>query len=177
MDELALNVLDIVYNSIRAHASYIQIYITDSVHHNIIDIDIIDNGDGMNEETLRKVVDPFYTTRTTRTVGLGIPLFKQNAELTGGYVKLKSILGEGTTLNARFIKNHIDTPVMGNIVDTIVTLIQADKNIDYDFIYKTDTNCFTLNTIEIKEILGDVSITNLDVLIWLKDYMKEGLYK
>lgn len=175
MDELALNILDIAYNSIRAHASLIQIVINDSVQENIIDFKIIDNGDGMDEETVSKVVDPFYTTRTTRSVGLGIPMLKQNAELTGGFVKLSSWINAGTTLQARFVKNHIDTPVMGDIIETIVTLIQANQDIDYEFIYKTDESSFVMKTCEIKEILGDVPITNPEVLMWIKDYMKEGL--
>ena len=140
MDELALNILDIAYNSIRAHASMIYIRIVDSVENNIIDISIQDNGHGMDKETVEKVIDPFYTTRTTRKVGLGIPLFKQNAELTGGYLKVNSQINKGTNVEARFIKNNIDTPVMGNIVETMVTLIQANENIDYEFEYKTDNN-------------------------------------
>lgn len=177
MDEIALNILDIAYNSIRAHASYIQLVIVDSVKDNIIDIEIADNGQGMSEENVKKVADPFYTTRTTRSVGLGIPLFKQNAELTGGYVKICSTLGKGTTLKARFIKDHIDTPVMGDIIETMITLIQANENIDYEFVYKTDESSFEMKTCEIKEILGDVSITTPEVLMWVKDYMKEGLQK
>ena len=104
MDELALNILDIAYNSIRAHASMIYIRIVDSVENNIIDISIQDNGHGMDKETVEKVIDPFYTTRTTRKVGLGIPLFKQNAELTGGYLKVNSQINKGTNVEARFLQ-------------------------------------------------------------------------
>ena len=175
MDELALNILDIAYNSIRAHASMIYIRIVDSVENNIIDISIQDNGHGMDKETVEKVIDPFYTTRTTRKVGLGIPLFKQNAELTGGYLKVNSQINKGTNVEARFIKNNIDTPVMGNIVETMVTLIQANENIDYEFEYTTDNNDFIMKTKDMKDILGDVKITEPEVLLWLKDYIKEGL--
>ncbi|WP_418557890.1 ATP-binding protein [Longibaculum muris] len=177
MDELALNILDIAYNSIRAKATLIQIRIEDSVNQNHILIDIIDNGCGMDKETIEKVTDPFYTTRTTRKVGLGIPLFKQNAELTGGYLKMNSKLHQGTHVSAMFVKNHIDTPVMGNIIDTIITLIQADDQIDYEFVYITDEFSFEMKTKEMKEILGDVKITEPEVLLWIKDYMKEGLRK
>lgn len=175
MDELALNILDIAYNSIRANASTICIQIYDSVKDNVIDICIEDNGNGMSKEDVGKVVDPFYTTRTTRNVGLGVPLFKQNAELTGGYLKIDSQINQGTKVETRFIKNNIDTPAMGDIVETMITLIQANEDIDYKFEYKTDNNDFVMNTKEMKDILGNVKITEPEVLLWLKDYIKEGL--
>lgn len=175
MDELALNILDIAYNSLRAHAHCIGIYIVDSVQENIIDIRIEDDGDGMSDDELAQVTDPFFTTRTTRKVGLGIPLFKQNAELTGGYFVITSQKGKGTNVHTRFVKNHIDTPIMGNIIETMTTLIQANENIDYEFEYKTDDIHFLMNTKDMKDILGDVKITEPEVIMWLKDYMKEGL--
>lgn len=175
MDELALNILDIAYNSIRAKANDIRIYINDSLKENVIDIEIEDNGCGMTNEEVGKVIDPFFTTRTTRKVGLGIPLFKQNAELTGGYLHIDSKKNCGTIVKTRFIKNHIDTPIMGDVIETMTTLIQADENIDYIFEYKTDDIHFIMNTKDMKDILGDVKITEPEVIIWLKDYMKEGL--
>ncbi len=175
MDELALNILDIAYNSIRAQASQIDIKIIDSIQKNIVDIEITDNGQGMTKEEVDKVIDPFFTTRTTRKVGLGIPLFKQSAELTGGYLSIHSQKNQGTKVKTRFIKNHIDTPIMGNIIETIMTLIQADENIDYVFEYETDNIHFIMNTQDIKSILEEVKITEPEVIVWLKDYMKEGL--
>ena len=175
MDELALNILDIAYNSIRAQARQIDIRINDSLQKNIVDIEITDNGQGMTKEEVDKVIDPFFTTRTTRKVGLGIPLFKQSAELTGGYLSIHSQKNQGTKVKTRFIKNHIDTPIMGNIIETIMTLIQADENIDYVFEYETDNIHFIMNTQDIKSILEEVKITEPEVIVWLKDYMKEGL--
>ena len=177
MDELSLDILDIAYNSIRAKASFIRISIEDSVKKNLIRIVIEDNGEGMDEETVQKVIDPFYTTRTTRKVGLGIPLFKQNAELTGGSLSIQSQINHGTILTANFVKNHIDTPIMGDIIETMLTLIQANEYIDYEFNYKTDDFSFLMKTSEMKDILGDVKITEPDVLLWIKDFMKEGLKK
>lgn len=175
MDELALNILDIAYNSIRAHASLIEIDIFDSQIKNKIQIIIQDDGDGMSEETLLHVTDPFFTTRVTRNVGLGIPLFKQNAELTGGYLNIDSSLNKGTRVDTVFVKNHIDTPIMGNLEETLVTLIQANDNIDYIFHYKNDDVDFLVKTREMKEILGEVKINEPEVLVWLKEYIKEGL--
>ena len=164
MQEIAMSILDIAYNSIRANASLIKILIHDSNNLNIINIRIIDNGKGMEQATIKKVVDPFYTTRTTRKVGLGIPMFKETINV-------------GTKVEGEFVKRHIDCPPMGNIVDTIITLIQADDKIDYLFKYTSDDFEFVLDTKEIKKILDGIPINLPDVIIWLKDYIKEGLHK
>lgn len=175
MQEIAMNILDIVYNSIRAKANLIEISIHDSSRLNIIDIQIKDNGIGMSQEMLYKVTDPFYTTRTTRKVGLGIPMFKEEIEATGGKFSIISTLNVGTTIKGIFIKNHLDCPPMGNIVDTLITLIQANDKIDYLFKYTNDEFEFILNTKEIKQILDGISISEPTVIVWLKDYIKEGL--
>lgn len=175
MQEIAMNILDIAYNSIRAKATLIQILILDSIKQNIIGIKIIDNGCGMDQKNIARVCDPFYTTRTTRKVGLGIPIFKESIEATGGTFTITSSLGSGTEVIGVFVKNHLDTPPMGNIVDTMITLIQADEKIDYLFRYTTDDFEFKLDTRKIKEILDDVLINQPEIIIWLKDYIKEGL--
>lgn len=175
MQEIAMNILDIAYNSIRAKATLIQILILDSIKQNIIEIKIIDNGCGMDQKNIARVCDPFYTTRTTRKVGLGIPIFKESIEATGGTFTITSSLGSGTEVIGVFVKNHLDIPPMGNIVDTMITLIQADEKIDYLFRYTTDDFEFKLDTRKIKEILDDVLINQPEIIIWLKDYIKEGL--
>ncbi len=177
MDELSLYILDIAYNSIRAKAKHITIKISDSIKDNIIQIIIEDDGTGMSEEMVNKVIDPFYTTRSTRKVGLGIPMLKQNAELTGGYLNITSKENVGTTIDVTFIKDNIDTPVMGDLIESMLTLIQADESIDYYFEYTSDEGNFILDTSEMKEILGEVPINEPEVLLWIKDYMKEGLYE
>lgn len=177
MQEIAMNILDIAYNSIKAKANLIEIIIHDSCKLNIINIQIIDNGKGMDQETVKKVIDPFYTTRTTRKVGLGIPIFKENIEATGGKFEIASTVNVGTKVMGEFVKNHLDTPPMGNIVDTIITLIQANDKIDYLFKYINDTNEFILDTREVKTLLEGVPINQPEIILWLKDYIKEGLCK
>ena len=177
MQEIAMNILDIAYNSIKAQANLIKIIIEDSSKLDIIRIKIIDNGQGMNQETINKVTDPFYTTRTTRKVGLGIPIFKENIEATGGMFSIESKLNQGTIVTGEFIKSHIDTPPMGNIVETITTLIQANDKIDYLFKYTSDDFEFILDTKEIKELLDGVAINLPEIIVWLKNYIKEGLHK
>ena len=127
----------------------------------------------------KKVIDPFYTTRTTRKVGLGIPMFEENIEATGGKFSIESTINVGTKVEGEFVKGHIDCPPTGEyfFVDTIITLIQADDKIDYLFKYTSDDFEFVLDTKEIKKILDGIPINLPDVIIWLKDYIKEGLHK
>lgn len=175
MPDLAMHILDLVYNSIRAKATWIHIAIIDSMLEDLISIVIEDNGCGMDEVTALKVQSPFYTTRTTRDVGLGIPLFKEAALMCQGKFNLTSTLGKGTRIEASFQKTHWDTPPMGDLAETMATLIQANEAITYEFTYTKDNHTFYLNTKEIKTILDGVPITEPDVIIWLKQYIKEGL--
>ena len=157
MQEIAMNILDIAYNSIKAQANLIKIIIHDSSKLNIINIQIIDNGIGMDKTTVKNVIDPFYTTRTTRKVGLGVPMFKENIEATGGTFKIESEVGKGTHVTGEFIKN------------------QADEKINYLFKYTSDKLEFILDTQEIKKILEGVPINQPEIIVWLKEYIKEGL--
>lgn len=175
MQDIAMHILDIAYNSIRALATNIKIRIDDLKSKNIIQIEIEDNGKGMDKETLSHVTDPFYTTRTTRKVGLGVPLFKEGAIMTGGNFEIQSIVGKGTKISATYVKDHLDTPPLGDLAETLVTLIQADDTIDYYFVYRNDDKEFILDTKEIKNILEDVKINEPEIILWLKDYIKEGL--
>lgn len=175
MKDIAMHILDIAYNSIRALSSIITINIVDSIQKNIIEITISDNGKGMDEQTLNNVINPFYTTRTTRNVGLGIPLFKEGVEMTGGNFKITSKLNHGTTTYGCYVKDNIDTPPMGDLTETFVTLIQANEEIDYLISYQNDHGKFILDTKQIKEILDGVSIVTPEIILWLKDYIKEGM--
>ena len=177
MEEIAMYILDIVNNSIRAGSNNIHVFIKDSVKENIVHVMIVDDGCGMNETQLNKVTDPFYTSRTTRNVGLGVPMFKDSVEMSGGTFNIQSLENDGTLIEGTYIKDHLDTPPMGDIIETMITLIQFDENINYIFEYNEDDHEFVLNTIDIKEILEDVPINIPEVLNWLREYIKEGLRK
>lgn len=177
MQDIAMHLLDIVYNSIRAKASLIRIFFKDSLKDDVVVMRVEDNGIGMNEEAVKKVQNPFFTTRTTRNVGLGIPLLKIGALSCDGSFKLESKENIGTLIEATYKKTHLDTPPIGDIAETLVTLIQADENIDYEFHYENDELMFELNTFEVKELLDGVSIVEPDIIIWLKSYIKEGIGK
>ena len=175
MQELSLNILDITHNSIKADAKKIEIILSESEEKNQIEITIRDDGRGMSEELLRGVTDPFVTTRTTRKVGLGIPLFKQSAESTNGEFRISSKVGEGTTVYASFQLDHLDRVPIGDISSTVVSLIQANDRIRFVYTHKTDRGTFILDTDDLHAQLGDVPLSEPAVLNWIGEYINENL--
>ena len=173
MRELSLNILDITENSVSAGASLIEIDVLEDTPEKTLSVIIRDNGRGMSEEMVRNVRDPFCTTRTTRKVGMGIPLFKMAAEMTGGHLELSSQLGVGTEIAAHFKTDSIDFTPLGDIDATILTLITMHEDIDFIYRFKIDENEFVLKTSDLKAILGEVSFNDIDVRMWLKDYISE----
>lgn len=175
MRELSLNVMDIVQNSISANATLIKIIITEDTDTNLLSIEIKDNGKGMTTEQVKNVQDPFYTTRKTRKVGLGVPLFKMAALQTEGSFNITSQIGSGTIVTAVFNTSHVDMTPLGDINDTISLLIHCNPNIDFIFNHTVNGKGFTLNTCEIRDVLGsDVPLNSPDVAGWIRDYLKEG---
>lgn len=173
MRELSLNILDIAENSVSAGAGLIEIDVLENTGNKTLSVIIRDNGRGMSEEMVRNVRDPFCTTRTTRKVGMGIPLFKMAAEMTGGCLELQSELGVGTVISAHFKTDSIDFTPLGDVDATILTLITMHEDIDFVYRFRIDENEFVLKTSELKAILGRVSFNDIDVRMWLKDYISE----
>lgn len=173
MRELSLNVLDIAQNSISAGADIIEITVEEITPDSLLTIIIKDNGCGMDEESVRNVMDPFFTTRTTRKVGMGIPLFKMAAEMTGGCLEIDSAVGKGTQVKTVFRTDHVDFTPLGDIDSTIVTLITMNKDINFIYTLKVDEKEFRLSTQQLKDILGDVPLDMPEIVMWLKDYLKE----
>lgn len=174
MQELSLNVLDIVQNSIKAKASLISVIVTKKTADKTMSIIIDDNGCGMSEETLKRVVDPFYTTRTTRKVGLGIPFFKMSAEMTGGSFKIESKLKVGTTITANYNYDNIDMMPLGDMASTMVTLISVNPDIDFLYTYGIDSKAFTMDTREIKQILEGLPVNSNEVLTFIESFINEN---
>ncbi len=175
MKDLSLHILDIVQNSIRAKAALIGIEITEQPRENKLIIAITDDGTGMSPEQLQRAIDPFYTSRTTRKVGLGLSLFKQNAEMTGGSFIIESELGKGTKVTAIFGMNHLDRPVMGDLVGTLLILICSPESPDYVFKHQTPSGEFEIDTREVRQTLEDVPLTHPDVRQFLKEMLQENL--
>lgn len=177
MRELSLNILDVAQNSITAGASLIIVEVNENTVDRTLLIGIYDNGKGMSEKQVRSVIDPFFTTRTTRKVGMGIPLFKMAAEQTGGRLEIKSELGIGTEVRAYFKTDSVDFTPLGDVPSTIQMLITM--NTDRDFVYKLTVNGkeFIADTREIKAILGDVPLDTYEVSQWLKDFITENTHE
>ncbi|MDO5519160.1 MAG: ATP-binding protein [bacterium] len=174
MTELSLNVLDITNNSIAASASLVIIHITISTPMDLLTIQIKDNGNGMTNEQLEAVVDPFFTTRTTRKVGLGVPFFKFQSESTGGTFHISSTVGEGTTVDASFVLSHIDRMPLGDITSTIHSLITCNLTVDFDYIYTYNDRSFELDTRTFRTILKDIPLNTKEVSTYIKEYLSEN---
>ncbi len=175
MKELSLNILDISQNSVKASATKIDIVLTESEKTDLVSITINDNGCGMSDDFLKSVTDPFVTTRTTRKVGLGIPLLRQLTIDTQGEFEIKSKIGEGTSVFASFKLSHLDRPPVGDMPSTIVTLISSNPDIRYVYTHRTDDGEFVFDTDEIKETLDGIPISEPEILVWLGGYLTENL--
>ncbi len=175
MQDFSLHILDLVENSINAKATRIVIKINEDVDNDLLTIEISDNGQGMDRKMLAKVFDPFVTTRTTRRVGLGLSLFAQAATDCNGEVKIDSQPGKGTKLMGTFQLSHIDLKPWGSMVDTLVTLIVGNPEIDFLYQHKKGSFEYTLDTAVIKKELGDVPLSHPEVVTLLRKDIKEHL--
>ncbi len=177
MKELSLNILDIAKNSVKANADEVRITLTET--DDIFKISISDNGCGMKSDFLATVTDPFSTTRTTRKVGMGIPFLKLAAEQTGGSFNIESKHeseypdSHGTVTEALFYKNNVDFTPPGDIISTVTTLIQGSPDIRWIFTHTVPNGEVTLDTDELKAVLGDVPLDNIEVIMWITDFLRE----
>ena len=179
MKELSLNILDITQNSITAGAGEIEIYLVEDEDH-LLTLTIKDDGCGMSAETVERVTNPFYTTRTTRKVGMGIPLLKLAAEQAGGQLKISSVEkkddtdNHGTCVVATFHTDNIDFTPIGDIVSTLCVIIQGHPEINYIFRHTSPDLDVSLDTREMREVLGDdISLGDPEIIEWLAGYLKE----
>ncbi len=176
MDELSLYVLDITMNSVRAGASDVSIELSEDGEW--LDFTVRDNGCGMTEEQVARLSDPFFTTRKTRKVGLGIPFLKMLAEMTGGYVRIESVheavsAEHGTVTMARFGKDHIDFIPLGDMTETVKTLIQGYPEINFVYRHKTENGEVFLSCAELREVLGEVPLNEPEILLWIGENLRE----
>ena len=173
MKELSLHLLDVAQNSVTAGARHIDLALEEDVRHTCRMV-IGDDGKGMSAELLAAVTDPFTTTRTTRKVGLGLPLLRMMAEQTGGGVEIESEVGVGTTVTARFRTDHIDCPPLGDIAATVALLIQGAPDVEWTWQRVTPRGSYVLETRQLREILGlDVPLSEPSVTLWIKEYLEE----
>ncbi len=176
MKEIALHLLDIAENSISAGATLVQINVCiDTTADNLV-ASVRDNGRGMSEELKNEVSNPFVTSRTTRKVGLGIPFFKSSAMMCDGDFKLESELGYGTYIEATYGLSHIDRPPLGNMAETMLSLVVCNPTVDFMYTYEVDGQSFVFDTREIRGVLGsDVPLSTPEVMAWLSSCLDEGI--
>lgn len=174
LTEISLNILDVAQNSISAGATLTEITVDIDSTSDTLTVCINDNGCGMTEEQVNIVTDPFYTTRKTRKIGLGVPFFKQAAENTGGSFEIISEVGAGTKVKAVFGLSHIDRMPLGDITFTIHTLVTLNCDIDFLYRYTVDGKSFTLDTRQFREILGGVPFNTPEVSEYIKSYLNEN---
>lgn len=173
MRELSLNILDIAQNSIAAGASLTEILVKENTQEKTLLIGIYDNGKGMTEEQVKNVQDPFFTTRTTRKVGMGIPLFKMAAEQTGGSFNITSRVGVGTRVEALFKTDSVDFTPLGDMGSTISTIVCMNEDKDFIYTREIDGEAFKFSSAEIKTILEGVPLSEPSVINWVEGYISE----
>ncbi len=175
MKELSLNILDIAQNSISANAGLVEISVEKDSAKNLLTLIIRDNGKGMSPEFVKNVCDPFTTTRTTRKVGMGIPLLKLAAEQAEGAYSIQSELGVGTTVTATFKLDHIDRVPLGDIAQTISSLVSCNEHIDFLYRHIADGEEFLFDTKQIREVLDGVPFNTPEVVLWMQEYINDGI--
>lgn len=180
MREIALHLLDIAENSVAAQSRNISIEVVEDLQRNLLFAGVTDDGRGMDKQTAERVLDPFYTTRTTRKVGLGIPLLKLAAETAGGALRLVTEPGKGTKIEVSFQHNHIDRMPLGDLALTFLTLLVSYPNIHWVFVYHVvdqhgNSRDFDFDDIELKAVLGDMSLTEPQILKFVRGIFEEGV--
>ncbi|WP_159518023.1 ATP-binding protein [Sunxiuqinia indica] len=175
MNELSLHILDIAQNSIRANAGLIQIHVKELPDEDLLSIQIKDDGEGMKQHQVKQAENPFFTSRTTRKVGLGIPLLKQNAEQTNGQFQLQSTEKIGTTLTVSFGFHHFDRPIIGDIAGCLLILISNETQADLLYTHQTSKGTFEFDTREIKKELDGIPLSTPEIQLFLKEMILGNL--
>ena len=173
MNTLTFHITDIASNSVRAGATRISLEIT--IHEDHTTIRITDNGCGMDAETVSRITNPFYTTRTTRKVGLGIPFLIQNAEQTGGHVSITSEPGKGTAVTACFITSNIDCPPMGDLPGTVAMLISGNPGINVCFSYRKEELLFEISSEDLRSVFEDIPLSYPKVILAIREMIAANL--
>jgi hypothetical protein len=174
--ELSLHILDIAENSVQANAKNIEVSVEENISNDKLRMTIKDDGKGMNTEQLAQVMDPFFTSRTTRKVGLGIPFLKEAAEATNGYLKIESTKGIGTTLDVEFQRNHIDRMPLGDLESSYLNLLVGYPHVHWILRYKNDKKEFLLDDQIIKKELAGIPLSDPLILAYLRDLITKGIH-
>jgi signal transduction histidine kinase len=172
MEDLSLHILDIVENSVAAQASTIEIRLSEDKKKDVLSVEVIDNGIGMDEETQKRALNPFFTTKKVRRFGLGLSLLSESAKAANGHLSIRSKKGKGTRIRADFQYSHIDRKPLGNIGQTIITLVIGNPDIDIIYIHKKDGHKYVFDTRKIRSQLIDIAMNSLDGMRMIKEELR-----
>ncbi|WP_371368529.1 hypothetical protein SRRS_20730 [Sporomusa rhizae] len=175
MREISLHILDLVQNSIEAGATSVKLDIIEDMTKDIMVIRVSDNGRGMDEKMRQLVIDPFITTRTTRRIGLGLPLMDMSTKRCGGYLNLTSTPGKGTVVEAKYQHSHLDRPPMGNLIETIKTILVANPTLHFLYYHTVNGRSISVSSQELANTLEGIPLTQPDVLVWLHGYLSDHI--
>ena len=175
MEDLSLHILDIVENAISAKAKKVEILVMEEPGEDRLTIEIRDDGIGMDEEISQKAVDPFFTTRSSRKVGLGLSLMAQAAQEAGGSLRIESTLGKGTRVIATFQYHHIDRKPLGSMAETMMTLILGNPELEIFYTHQNEGKSYVLSSSWLKNRFKDRSLIDPEIIQWVKTHLKEGL--
>lgn len=176
MRELSLHILDLLQNALEAEATRVEVRIEEELAADQMTISIRDNGRGMDGEAADRALDPFFTTRTTRHVGLGLPLLAAAANRCDGQVQIDSEPGQGTMVTATFRHSHLDRAPLGNVTDTLLaTLVGRDSQAPQLYYHhRVNDRSFTLDTAAIQAEAGGIPLSYPPLRNWLRDLIDEG---
>ena len=177
MKDLSLHILDLVENAIAARAKKIEISIQEEPREDRLVIEIKDDGMGMDPEVSQRATDPFFTTRSSRRVGLGLSLMAQAAQEAGGRLRIESELEKGTKVVATFRYHHIDRKPLGDMIETMTTLLLGNPELQISYIHHKDGESYVLNSQMLKERFKNQSLTHPQVIQWLRSHLREGLFQ
>jgi anti-sigma regulatory factor (Ser/Thr protein kinase) len=175
MEDLSLHILDIVENSVAAQANRIEIRLSEDKRKDLLSIEVIDNGIGMDEETQKRALDPFFTSKKVRRFGLGLSLLSESARAASGQLTIRSEKGKGTRIKAVFQHSHIDRRPLGNIGQTIITLVIGNPDIDFIYVHKKNGQRYVFDTGKVRSRLGDMPINSLDGMRMIKEELGSDL--
>ncbi len=173
MQDLSLHILDIAENSVAAQASKIEISLVEDRTKDLLSIEVIDNGMGMDEDTRKRALDPFFTSKKVRRFGLGLSLLSESAKAAKGHLTIESERGKGTKIRADFQSSHIDRKPVGDMGQTIITLVIGNPDIDIIYTHKKNGQDYVFDTKKIRSRLGNIPLNSLDGIKMIKDELRK----
>jgi hypothetical protein len=175
MKTISEHMLDIVENSVRAKATLIEIMVFEDISCDFYALHFNDNGCGMNKYIMQHATNPFFTSRTTRKVGLGLSLLKYNALTSNGSFTINSEVGKGTRVKAMFQLSHLDRPPAGDLWDSLFLIFYSNPEIRVVYRHQTHVGKFEIDSAELKQLLEGVSLQQGEIKKAVIELIKNNL--